>query len=102
MMKNFLAGILCLVSISVFSQVPGGQGGNRRAGAPGGGQANIGHFYGKVVDGKYNKGIDAASVQLIQNKFDTVSKQRKDVIIAGQLTTPKGEFSLENLPISSI
>ncbi|PWU03963.1 MAG: TonB-dependent receptor [Bacteroidetes bacterium] len=98
-MKNFLAGLLCLVSISVFSQIPGGQGGNRRGGMPGGGQANIGHFYGKVVDSKYNKGIDAASVQLIQNKFDTVTKQRKDVVIAGQLTTPKGEFSLENLPV---
>ena len=80
--------------MSAFAQFPGG-GGQARGGA----NMNLGHFYGKVIDGKTNKGIDAASIQLIQSKFDTVSKTRKDTIIGGMLTTPKGEFSLENLNI---
>jgi len=76
--------------------MPGG--GGRPAG--GGGQnMNMGHFYGKIVDSKTNKGIEAVSIQLIQNKFDTVTKQRKDVVIDGMLTTKSGNFSLENLPI---
>ncbi len=93
-MKKILPVLFyCMISFPVLAQIPNG---NRPGGR--GGQMNIGHFYGKLVDGKTNKGVDAASVQLIQNKFDSVSKTRKDVIIAGQLTTPKGEFSLENLP----
>jgi outer membrane receptor protein involved in Fe transport len=36
---------------------------------------------------------------LIQNKFDSVSKTRKDVIVNGQLTASNGEFSLEGLNI---
>src|ERR1700740_125087 len=75
-----------------FSQTPGG--------GKGGQNMNLGHFYGKVVD-PYNKPIEDASVQLIQNKLDSVTKKRKDVVIAGMLTTKKGEFTLENLPILS-
>ena len=70
---------------------------NRPAGRQGGqGQMNIARFYGKIVDASDNKGIDAASVQLIQSKFDSVSGKQKDVSVAGQLTS-KGNFSLENL-----
>ena len=58
-----------------------------------------GHMYGKVVESQTGKSVDAASVQLIQNKFDSVSKKRKDVIIGGMLTKAKGEFSLENVPL---
>lgn len=90
--------ILCLiVCTSVFSQMPGTMGPGRGAGA--GQNMNMGRFYGKIVDGKTNKGIEAVSVQLIQNKFDTVSKSRKDVVISGMLTTKSGDFSLEGLPI---
>ena len=68
---------------------------------PGGGGAamNIGRFYGKVLDAKTNKGIEAVSVQLVLSKFDTVDKKRKDTIISGMLTKKSGEFSLENLPV---
>jgi outer membrane receptor protein involved in Fe transport len=77
-----------------FAQFPGG------AGARTGGQnMNLGHFYGKVVETTSGKPVEAASVQLIQNKFDSVSKKRKDVVVSGMLTTKKGEFSLENLNI---
>ncbi|MDR3712019.1 MAG: outer membrane beta-barrel family protein [Puia sp.] len=92
-------GILLLLAAgcySGFAQIPGGGAGGRR---PGGGQANIGHFYGKIVDSKTGKGIDGISVQLVQSKFDTVTRTRKDVAIAGMITGKKGDFSLENLPL---
>ena len=80
-----------LATSTIFAQFPGGGGQNM----------NMGHFYGKVVDAATNKPIDAASIQLIQNKFDSVTKKRKDAIVSGMLTTKKGEFSLENLPVMS-
>ncbi|MGQ0739775.1 MAG: TonB-dependent receptor domain-containing protein [Bacteroidota bacterium] len=67
-------------------------------GRPGGGQAPNGRFYGKVVETKSGKPIEYASVQLIQNKMDTVTKKRKETVIAGMLTKTNGEFSLENVP----
>ncbi len=86
---------LLLLTFNLSAQFPGG-GGAARAG---GQNMNMGHFYGKVIDAATNKPIDAASIQLLQNKFDSVSKKRKDVIVSGMLTTKKGEFSLENLSI---
>jgi outer membrane receptor protein involved in Fe transport len=96
--------LLCLVtamSAAGFAQGPpmgggGGAGGARR----GGGQVPaIGHFYGKVVDAKTNKGMDGASVQLIQTKYDPATHAQKDTVISGEITGRKGDFSMENLPI---
>ncbi len=66
---------------------------------PGGQNMNVGHFYGKIIDAATNKPIEAASIQLLQNKFDSVSKKRTDIVVSGMLTTKKGEFSLENLAV---
>ena len=99
-MNTNIKTLVLLVLIFIFrfsatAQYPGaGAAGNR-----GGQNMNMGHFYGKIIDSVSNKPIDAASIQLIQNKFDTVTKIRKDVIVAGMLTTKKGEFNLENLPV---
>jgi len=93
--------ILLLFLVTVFSvsaQYPGGGGAGRGRGA-GGANATIGHFYGKLVDSKTNKGIDAASVQLFMAKFDTTTKKRKDTLVGGMLTRANGEFSIENLPV---
>lgn len=95
-MRTILSFFFTVISISVFAQYPGG---GNRGGQGNRGGMNIGRFYGKIVDAANNKGIDAASVQLIQSKFDSASGQKKDISIAGQLTTSKGEFSLENLPV---
>lgn len=97
-MKNFGWLFVLLASFQVaHAQFPGaGAGGNRSGG---GQQMNIGHFYGRIIDKTTNKGLDAASVQLIQNKFDTVSKKRADAVIGGMLTSRNGDFSLENLPV---
>jgi outer membrane receptor protein involved in Fe transport len=91
--KSFLVFALTLSISFSYAQMPGG---NR----PMGGQnMNLGHFYGKVQETTSGKAVEAASVQLIQNKFDSVTKKRKDVVVAGMLTSKKGEFSLENLPV---
>ena len=93
--KILLPTLLALLFFtqSAIAQMPG-------AGRMMGGQnMNMGHFYGKILDAANGKPMDAASVQLIQSKFDTVSKKRKDVVVAGMLSSKKGEFSLENLPI---
>ncbi len=92
-MTKFLFFVLITVSCYTgFAQIPGG-------GRGAGGQIpSIGHFYGKIVDGKTNKGIDGVSVQLVKGKFDTATRSMKDTAIAGAITQ-KGNFSFENLPI---
>lgn len=92
-MRIYFLLFFALLTVNVQAQFPSG-------GRPSGGQnTNMGRFYGRIVDAKSNKGIEAASVQLIQNKMDTATKKRKDVVVSGQLTKGNGDFSLENLPI---
>ena len=92
-MKKFFATIFCFITVSVlFAQMPGG-------GRLGGQSMNMGHFYGKIVDSATNRPLESVSVQLIQNKLDTITKKRKDVVIDGMLTGKNGDFSLENLPV---
>ncbi|MBC7874929.1 MAG: TonB-dependent receptor [Ferruginibacter sp.] len=90
-MRKFLLSLF-LVSLSVIANSQ--PGGNR----PGGGQMPTGRFYGKVVEAKTGKPIEYASVQLLQTKMDTVTKTRKETVVAGMLTRANGEFSLENVP----
>ena len=90
-MKTFiLAFLVLLFSTSLYAQF-----GNRTGATQ---NMNMGHFYGKVIDHNNNP-LEAASVQLIQTKMDTLTKKRKDVVVSGMLTDKKGEFSLENLPV---
>src|SRR5690348_2713506 len=86
---------LLFFSAGAFAQYPQAQ---VRPNA-GGRNMNVGHFYGKVIDGNTNKPVEAASVQLTQMKFDTTTKQRKSVIVAAMLTDKKGEFSIDKLPL---
>jgi len=98
MRKTFYLLLLIFISFTAFSQYPGG-GQGRPGGRAGGQNMNIGHFYGKVVDKKTSRGISAASVQLLQTRFDTATKKTKDIIVSGMLTEPNGDFSLENIPV---
>jgi len=66
---------------------------------PSGQNMNMGHFYGKVIDGNTNKPLEAASIQLTQSKMDTTTKKRKELVVAAMLTDKKGEFSIDNLPV---
>ncbi|HWK07148.1 MAG TPA: outer membrane beta-barrel family protein [Puia sp.] len=99
MRKTWLLLMIMAGCYTGWAQMPGGGGGGRQAGFGNGQAANIGHFYGKIVDTKTGKGMDGVSIQLIQSKFDTVTRKRKDTVIAGMITGRKGDFSLENLPI---
>ena len=76
-MRKFFTLVFCIAITSfAFSQMPGGPGGGRPGGpAAGGGNMNMGRFYGKIVDAKTNKPIEAVSIQLITSKFDTVTKK---------------------------
>ncbi|MET0393581.1 MAG: TonB-dependent receptor [Chitinophagaceae bacterium] len=72
-----------------------------RPGGPGrgNGQQVSGRLYGKIVEAASGKPVEYASVQLLQNKMDTVTKQRKETVINGMLTQSNGDFSLENVPV---
>jgi outer membrane receptor protein involved in Fe transport len=91
--KTLLSVALFTTSIYATAQMPGGRG------QMGGANMNVGSFYGKIVDSTTNKPIEFASVQLLQNKFDSATKKRKDVVVGGMLTTKKGEFNIEGLPV---
>jgi outer membrane receptor protein involved in Fe transport len=94
MRKSFLLFLLNLAFFGAMAQIPSM--GNRGGGMQ---NMNMGRFYGRIIDKTTNKPVDAASVQLIQNRFDTVTKKRKDFVVSGQLTRSNGEFNLEGLPI---
>ena len=95
MQKIFIL-FLSLFSVTVHAQNPAGgrpaTGGNAQ-------NMNIGRFYGRIMDASTNKSVQSASVQLIQTKVDSTTKQKKDVVLNGQLTKGNGDFSLENLPL---
>ena len=99
-MRKFLGliGFLALIVATATAQMPAMGGG--RGGAIGAGQnMNIGHFYGKIVDSKTNKGIEGVTVQLRGNKFDTVTKKMKEAILGTIITKANGDFSFENLSL---
>lgn len=79
-----------IISGTALAQMPGRAGGQNM---------NMGHFYGKVIDANNNKPLEAASVQLTQNRMDTVTKKRRDFVVAAMLTNKKGEFSIDKLPV---
>lgn len=99
-MRNFLGliGFLTFFVATASAQMPAMAG--SRGGAAGAGQnMNIGHFYGKIVDSKTNKGIEGVTVQLRGNRFDTVTKKMKEAILGTIITKTNGDFSFENLTL---
>ena len=99
-MKLFIGFLTLLTfSLSSFAQFPGGGApGGRPAGQMGKNIPTIGHVYGKIVDGA-GKPLPDISVVLLQNKFDTVTKKRKQVLFKGLVTKANGDFSFEELPV---
>jgi outer membrane receptor protein involved in Fe transport len=95
MKKILLIAGLLIANLSLFAQFPGGM-------PPNGGAVraipNIGHIYGKLVDST-GKSISDASVILLQTKFDTTTKKRKEVLLKGAATKGNGEFNFEELPV---
>ncbi|MFI5186695.1 MAG: outer membrane beta-barrel protein [Chitinophagales bacterium] len=90
-MKKFLFLVSIIFSSScLFAQMPGMGGGK--------GMPAIGRIYGKLVDST-GKGIGDGSVLLLQNKYDSVTKKNKEVLLKGVTTQANGDFNFEELPI---
>ena len=70
-------------------------------GMRGGASMNMGRIYGKILDTKNGKPMEAVSIQVLQSKMDSATKTKKDRVIAGQLTRSNGDFSIEGLPIGA-
>lgn len=81
--------MLCLVCSAVFSQEPGPE----QTFEPQPRSNNTPGLFGKVVDTKTNKGIEAASVQVF------AKKRSSDTLIAGMLTKQNGDFGFPNLKL---
>lgn len=90
MQKIYLFITLLFLSMSVWAQAPGGPGGKMPMGMSG-------HIYGKVIDPD-GKPVSYASVIVLQNRLDSVTKKMKEKLLKGVLTKGNGEFSLEELP----
>src|SRR5450432_1004047 len=90
-MKKFLLlmGILT-GTFSLQAQFP--------AGGAGRSIPNMGHVYGKLQDSSGHP-VPEATVLLLHNKYDSVTKKTKQVLLKGLTTNAKGEFSFEDLPI---
>lgn len=59
---------------------------------------NTNRIYGKVVDQKTAKGLDAITVQLYALGKDTASGAAKDSLVGSMFTKPNGDFSFSGLP----
>lgn len=77
-------------TLAVNAQFPVGAGGKQ--------PPSIGHIYGKVVD-SLGAGVNSASVILLQSKFDTVTKKKKEVLFKAMTTKANGEFDFTELPM---
>ncbi len=89
-MKKWSLLFMCIAGVlSLKAQFPGGGGRN---------VPNMGHVYGKLVDSA-GKPISDATVMLLHNKYDSVTKKTKQVLLKGAPTTANGEFSFEDLPV---
>src|SRR5215203_577765 len=94
MKKILLATASLIFSLQIFAQFPGSTTSGKNNQAP----PAIGHLYGKLIDSA-GKPVDQASVVLLQNKYDSVSRKKKDILLKGLTTDNKGEFSFEDLPV---
>lgn len=62
------------------------------------GAMNTGRFYGRIVN-EGGKGVAYAAVSLYRMEFDSATQTTIPVMITGQITDEKGDFSLEELPV---
>jgi len=92
MKKITLILIAFVISVSSIAQFPGAAAGGTRQGPP-----SIGHLYGKIVDG--SGAVNEASVVILQNRFDSASKKKKDILLKAVVTKGNGEFDFTDLPV---
>ncbi|HSU50953.1 MAG TPA: TonB-dependent receptor [Segetibacter sp.] len=95
MKKIYFLAIVTFLSIQLFAQFPmGGAAGAKAGQAP----PSIGNVYGKVID-SLGKPLADASVVMLVNRMDSVTKKRKDVLLKAIITKANGEFNFAELPI---
>lgn len=92
MKKTIFIIVLALITVSLKAQYPG------TANKAGNQVPSIGHVYGKITDPS-GAAINDASVLLLQSRFDTISKKRKEILLKGIVTKANGEFSFSELPV---
>jgi ferric enterobactin receptor len=85
-----LMSLATLIVLSSSAQFPGAANGKQ--------VPNMGHIYGKITD-TTGASVNGASVLLLQSRFDTATKKRKEVLLNGITTKSNGEFSFSDLPI---
>lgn len=61
-----------------------------------------GTFYGKIINAENEKAIEAVTLQVIQNKYDSATGKKRDIILATQLSDKKGEFNIDRLPLNGV
>lgn len=59
-----------------------------------------GRMYGRILDDKTGKGVEAASVQIWQDGYDELTHEAKPILKGGMLTEVNGDFSIDGLPSS--
>ncbi len=84
-----------IVSLQLLAQMP-----NAAPRIAAGQSANISHIYGKVVDSA-GRPVSDVSVLLLQNRPDTTTKKKKDILLKAVTTKANGEFNFEDLPVRS-
>ncbi|HUX84606.1 MAG TPA: outer membrane beta-barrel family protein [Chitinophagaceae bacterium] len=95
-MKNvFLIFLVLMSGLTARAQFPMGGGGARTI-------PSIGHIFGTVEDSLGGTPLPGATVLVLQNKYDTATHSRKDILLKGTTTGGNGEFSLEDLPIIGV
>ena len=85
-----MISLVIIISVSGMAQFQGASNGKQ---AP-----NMGHIYGKITD-TTGASVNGASVLLLQSRFDTATKKRKEVLLNGITTKSNGEFSFADLPM---
>ncbi len=98
-LRIFLSGLICCLFLNGFTQeegdeMPVAESAPRASVTPG--------LFGKVVDSKTNKGIDAASVQVFVLRKNAPAGQPADSLIAGMLTQTNGDFKFIGLDLPDL
>ncbi len=95
-MKKLAIAIMFMVAATdLLAQFPGAPAnGVKMPSAP-----SIGVVNGKLIDSS-GKAIADASVIIMGEKFDTITRKTKEVLIKGVSTKSNGEFSFSDLPVS--
>jgi len=89
MKKLLLLISIIVVAVHLYAQMPQGMPGQVK---------NIGHVYGKLTDTD-GKPISGASIMIMQEKRDSVTKKIKLILVKAMVTKSNGDFDFDQLPV---